>query len=256
MCYCYMSTRFSLTLLISQDHFTKGLSDLLPYEDQNPGMHVGPYSFITPTPILEIAKTLPQLYESVNIVTNESDKTSWFSVSKKDTFAIALVPMAQRIYPVTWAKKYVFLAVGLELPGFKEFISGDHPSLAFLFEVLRILKPIYGGMDVWTANPDDYWSTHETIEVPWHMWSLTQILGEPLTSAVKKHFDLDAAENGLFYCKNLGSGLYFITQPGTLAERYGPDPQNEIVKQHQAAARKLFATLQNIPAAILDEAQS
>lgn len=162
-----------------------------------------------------------------------------------------------------------YLVLDLAYPSEKnqDFIPFDHPSLGFITDIVEILSPVYGWLESdWTPLPPDTdWLTGRPWYIPslpvWQESKNPLIVGAPLSRAIKGDFDLGAKSNGLYFCKELGEGRYWITQPGTQAEweQYRSEMWNRLYKgtevgeRHQAAMRRLREALAKIPASVLND---
>jgi hypothetical protein len=90
----------------------------------------------------------------------------------------------------------------------------DHPSVPLLQYVCFVLKPVFCWYDSEYTGVTDY-EEYGYSKYQQPLWSSknfgyisAMVLGKPLSTIVKKTFNLDTAENGLNYAKNLGDGVY------------------------------------------------
>jgi hypothetical protein len=262
-----MSVYFSLCLLVKDDILKKGLLEISKYEylgqyrDKYTHSLNGTNGHVENTRISEIIANIPN-FLALSFTPEPENLTKYVLAKcdlKKDNQSVTLwlTPWMQRIFEISSTGQYFIINLEFRLEKNQSYIATDHPSLQLIQEIIFALQTIYGWLEAdFTGRPTDYWGEENpepSIEAPWHQGSNTLIIGKQLSKVFKTDIQLSSSGNGLFYCKNLGDNLYFITQPGTMNERYGPVQEDETVKSHNLAAQQLFTVLQGIPTSVLRE---
>jgi hypothetical protein len=266
-----MGVYYSMCCLISRENLINGLQQLALFEfnSKNETLEMGrsiysprdEHYYIKNTPIENIVTTLVdptrfsgteflQVDPSVDLRMNESTLLKCNLKQGESIVTVWFTPWTQHIFEITTTGKYFLIVINYLNQKNQSFIPSQHPDLIFISEIIQRLNPVYGWLEGdFTGRPNEYWgadNNYPSLTPPWHQGSNTLIIGEPLSSEVKKGFDFDTSNTGLFYYKNLGGNLYFITQPGKLEERYGPDLKDENVRLHNQAIKQLLSILQNI----------
>jgi hypothetical protein len=261
-----MSVDFSLNLLISKQNLLEGLLALSRYEYkglyEREDVHTlhGQYWYIEKSTISEmIAKvTSFEIYKD----TSERSLTKEFIAQcdlKKEKKSITLwfTPWMQNIFSVTETGQYWLINLSFGLYNDIYYIPSGFTGQDFLEEVVQTLQPVYGWLEGdFTGSPSEYLRRFETqseddllISPPWQIFSYTQIIGKPLSSILKSRFKINLSAIGLYYAKELGNSLFWITQPGDMIDRFGKLSEDD--QGHSKAIVKLYESLKDIPVSVL-----
>ena len=247
--------RCSLSLIVPQRSFLQGSQALTSYELL--GESHGPYWYVENSPIKQIITNFPRYLEQVG--SSDQDEVSpanlaHFSLLSGNSYiTVILSSWAQRAYELTALGNFLFINLELGLGKDKCFISTQDEKLPFLIEIIRLFAPLYGWVEEWIAEPSFYWDEEDpppSRNAPWHTSSMTQILGKPLSLIVEDKFDFTNEHSGLFFVREIGDDLFFITQPGDTHDRSGRQ-DNEVYRKHIAAVEKLWSALKAIPQSVL-----
>ncbi|AWR87098.1 hypothetical protein [Meiothermus taiwanensis] len=283
-----MGFKCSLNIVVSESSFLDRVSLLKPYEllldDESmdslrkadptfPFVHDRSY-YVNPTPISDFPKRFAQLRPLADNLAIRSQYDIEETLLKTNLYrghpsegilTLSFSPWAQ--HPPLLEHGYLLLDLAYPSEKNQSFLPWDHPSLEFIWEIMRILNPTYGWLEGdWNPHPPEV----DWLGRPWYIPSILpwqeggerpQLVGPPLSEAVKAEFDLGDANNGLYMVKEIAERLYWIAQPGTVAEweKYRWEMWHELYKDtevgkaHEAAIWRLREALARIPTSVLDK---
>jgi hypothetical protein len=253
-----MGTNYSLTLLVSYEALISGLKMLSIFSSNRPS---GSYWYLGNLPILELISKLPEYKSRINsnsLAFEESlDYVTSHGFEKNgQRVSITISSWAQQRYKITSNGRFWQINLELGLLKNQDTFPLDAPLLSFLKTIVIALKPVYGSLeDNWQGIPihgQNEFVQSDYPNLPWHKFSKTVILGNPLVNEVKLSFALDSSDNGLFFCEEIDTDLFFVTSPGrydnkSIRGNFTIEQENS----YSTSLRSLFTTLKSIPASIL-----
>lgn len=284
-----MSFTCSLNIVVSESGFLDRILALKPYEllldhecidshrEADPELPFVNDSewYVNSTPISDFPKRFVQIRPLANNLATRSQheiaetllKTNLYrGYPREGILTLSFSPWAQ--HPPLLEQGYLLLDLAYPSEKNQDFLPWDHPSLDFIWEIMRILSPAYGWLeDDWTPLPPEVdWLTGRPWPIPSTLpWQgsgkIPQLVGAPLSELVKTEFDLGDVNNGSYMVKEISWNLYWIAQPGTVAEweKYRWEmwdklyKNTEVGKGHEAAIWRLRKALSRIPAYVLDK---
>jgi hypothetical protein len=271
-----MSQSYSLCLLLKQDNLIEGLSRLAMYEHRG-GRHDGyahslhdPHFLFVNTAISDIIKNIPTFVSLIS-TPEPDDVLTDEEIAKCDlkngeqSITLWFTPWMQNIFGITTSGKYMIINVNYAHSRNIHFIPPDHPSLSLIQEVITVFQPIFGWIESdFIGSPSFYFDSfsntnsqakssktppHPTEKAPWHTFSYTTILGEPLLFHIEQVQPLNSF--GFSELKRLSSNLVWQTSPGTFRASYGNLDESDF-SPNLTASENLFKILKTIPTSILN----